>query len=258
MAAWRTIGWLCGIAALAHTPAGAATRMDFVFTGTVADLLDPTGMLGTASPGDPFILTYHADFTRGIYANGGGGSGGGSDLYGGASQAPRPGTTVLLSPVSATLVVGGRRLTFSGADFGEAQYVHTALGPGIGRSAAQFTARDRLPSFGGPLDAITASIESSDPRTFAGALTTPRILTIDGSLSASASFAYGVADAAGREPLVSGTLRPLAYSAAFVPEPATWTLLLVGFGLVGLAQRRTKKARAVAGAGLPVSSPEEL
>lgn len=66
-------------------------------------------------------------------------------------------------------------------------------------------------------------------------------LTVDG-----ATLAHTTSDTQtyGSRHLASGELSVLADSPA-VPEPATWMMLIAGFGLVGLARRRAAKGKAV-------------
>lgn len=228
---------------LASAPVQAATTIDFSFIGTVQTILDPTGVFGTAKAGDSYTLVYHADFSRGRYARGGGGTGGGSSLFGGASQTGFPGDpTIMLSPVSATLTIDGHSIDFAGTYYGEAQYTYAgAAAPG--QSSADFTAQDHLQNFGGPFDSVTTKLTAPTFHAFDVPLDQPVALAVDGNpVTRYSTFGYGLAVASGREPLVSGDLTPARYAATpAVPEPAVWSMLIAGFGMVGGIARRQRR-----------------
>jgi hypothetical protein len=73
-----------------------------------------------------------------------------------------------------------------------------------------------------------------------------------GGLGGAASGLPDAQSAAGADQAANGGLNSLqppqdaVTSAAGVPEPATWTILILGFGLVGATLRRPRKARGPA------------
>lgn len=68
----------------------------------------------------------------------------------------------------------------------------------------------------------------------------PQVFTDPTSAPAFAPGTFELANAAGAE---AGTL---TISTAAVPEPATWAMMILGFGAVGIAMRRSKKVLATA------------
>lgn len=215
---------------------GHSTMLDYVFTGTVRDLNDATGVFGAARAGDAYRLVYHADFGRGYHSIGGGGSGGGEDLFGGTSQSPWPGAPgIQQSPVSATLTIDGHRLDFAGLNLGEAQYGYGLGGP-MGNeihSGGSFTAKDVMPGMAAAIDQISSFIEANMLGTFTAQLVTPLSVTIDGSVyTGSTSFTYGLAGGTGR--FVSGDLTEATYAGAVpalpVGEPAT--IAMAGMAMI--------------------------
>ena len=68
----------------------------------------------------------------------------------------------------------------------------------------------------------------------------------DPLLAATRSFSYGVTDRANQKfGRLSGSYDGGFSSAAAVPEPATWSLMLVGFALLGAALRLPRPRRAL-------------
>ncbi len=68
----------------------------------------------------------------------------------------------------------------------------------------------------------------------------------DPSFAASRSFSYGVIDRANRKSgRLSGSYDGGFSSVAAVPEPATWSMMLVGFALLGAALRLPRSRRVL-------------
>lgn len=107
-----------------------------------------------------------------------------------------------------------------------------------------------IPGPGGsiPFDIVKSSISSTNPpRTNPDGLENG---LISGVLIQPGTYQVRVAGTSGRSASYSGTLSFAAAGA--VPEPATWALLILGFGMIGFGMRR-QRARGQAPAGYRVS-----
>ena len=219
-------------------PVGAEV-LSYEFRGTVDAIHDSVGLFGAAEGGDPFTLTYFADFSVGSYNGAAGGFGASNWLIGGSSFEPDPFyPTIQESPVSAVLEVNGHELEFLGTFYGQVRYTQNWLPEqfgGQGTSWAEFTAA-------APGSQITSSLFSDfSTRTF-GSIDTLGSLLVDGSsIHGSTSFSYHWAEGTAQEALLSGSLTATSFSVTpAIPEPQSWILLTVG--LAGLIVRRSKPA----------------
>jgi hypothetical protein len=240
---WKAIA-VGALTAFVSQP-GSATVLALTLQGNVGEITDSSGVLGGAAVGDPYTLVYRADFSRGIYGGGGGGFGGSVNLVGGTSVTYGGYPTVPLSPVSASLFIGGARYDFSGTYYGEMSYVHNSFDimfGGTGQSWARLTANGEP---GAPGGNIATGIDSDVLATFDRDLFDLIDVTIDGThITGSSQFTYATGAAS-----ASGTLNAASYRVSVVPEPMTWALMAGGFGLIGVSLRR----RAVT--PLPAAAP---
>ena len=70
-------------------------------------------------------------------------------------------------------------------------------------------------------------------------------LTADNVININVDYANGVNTALSANPFIMTTLDYASSSAGAVPEPATWAMMLLGFGFVGGAIRSSKRRRKV-------------
>lgn len=104
------------------------------------------------------------------------------------------------------------------------------------------------PSGSIPFDFVKSSVSSTNPpRTNPDGLENG---LISGILIQPGTYQVRVSGTSGSSASYSGTLSFAAAGA--VPEPATWALLILGFGMIGFGMRR-QRARAQAPAGYRVS-----
>ena len=74
-----------------------------------------------------------------------------------------------------------------------------------------------------------------------GANGTRQVLLAPGSYELRIEDAFGPVAAAGRS---SGLSSQYSFTLRAVPEPGTWALMLIGFGMIGVAARRRRRATA--------------
>jgi len=165
-------------------------------------------------------------------------------LSGPAESPPNasPGTgsaTVTIDTVANTMRV---QATFSGLTSGTtASHIHAATATPFSGTAGVATT---LPSFPGfPLGVTSGTFDNTFDLLTAGSYN-PAFVTANGGTPASAEAALLAAISAGRAYLNihttnfgSGEIRGFLVA---VPEPASWMMMLIGFGAVGMVIRRRK------------------
>lgn len=165
-------------------------------------------------------------------------------LSGPAEQPPNasPGTgsaTVTIDTVANTMRV---QATFSGLTSGTtASHIHAPTATPLSGTAGVATT---LPSFPGfPLGVTSGTFDNTFDLLTAGSYN-PAFITANGGTPASAEAALLAAIAAGRAYLnihtsnfQSGEIRGFLVA---VPEPASWMMMLIGFGALGMVVRRRK------------------
>ncbi|WP_426168589.1 PEPxxWA-CTERM sorting domain-containing protein [Sandarakinorhabdus sp. DWP1-3-1] len=211
---------LTGVVALAAlagaAPAAANLLVNGNFEASTSQTSTPTGwtnightegVISYASFGTP---AYDGDY---YYDIGG---------YGGATPAPGEGISQTVTTVPTALYT----LTFGFSGENTAG-VSTVLDVLIGSQLSQFTiVGDGSGVFKKPFQ--TTSINY---------LATGASTTISFTIASSTAFGFN-------DPLIDGVSFALAGPGSTVPEPASWAMLIAGFGLVGAAARRRRVAVA--------------
>jgi len=218
----------------AATAGANATVLVATYTGTVTSSVDPGGLFGEGAAslvGDTYVATYTLDTTEGVH-----------DASAPPYDAFRGGSVygAISSPLSATLTINGVTLSIGGNYQGLADTDPTT----------PFTRRyaeDQTFSNGRFTDNFVTNVAYVVEPT----ITTPVPLTsfttpgggnsgtaqfstvcFDGSCNLFTSLTLGAGTVQIGEPQVSGS----------VPEPATWAMMVAGFGGLGAALRRRRVA----------------
>jgi hypothetical protein len=171
-------------------------------------------------------------------------------LTGSAESPPNasPGTgsaTVTIDTVANTMAVS---ITFSDLLAGTtASHIHAATAVPLTGTAGVAT---QLPTFSGFPLGVTSGTYSSTFDLLTASTYNPAFVTANGGTVAGAEAALLSALASGRSYLnihtsqfPSGEIRGFLIA---VPEPAAWTMMLLGFGAIGLALRRRRTSLSIA------------
>lgn len=236
-------------ALLAATPAEAATYL-ITYTGTVASGYDDTGEFlapGSIFNGEAFtaVMTLIAPLPGALgYDNGVEAS-----IYGGAGY-PAP------SPMSGTITINGVTRVFSGDWESLARHTNMCCAPGYGGlDRVYHDINDYNPDWatdGAYLSTrLYFSIQSySNDFLATQDYTAPLTYTIQPGDEWEGGFLFSEYSNSFRtvHRNAQGRLNPSTVTIALadvgaVPEPATWAMMLAGFGMVGFAMRRRSPTR---------------
>jgi hypothetical protein len=225
-------------ALLAAAPADAATYL-VTYTGTVKGT-DPGGLFG--SPG-ALNTTFTAVYT--LYTSMAGVTEVNYDntlrqTYGGAEYHNR-------SPVSGTLTIKGKTVSFGGKYMGEYMEVDGLEHPSAPYWAYEDLgniAEDYVPA-SNSYNILSLSIISY-AHIFVGGYAHPIDYSTASSDQRTGNFRYsdGTRSASGTLTVQHVTFA-LESLATPTPEPATWAMMLAGFGLVGAAMRKARQRQTV-------------
>ena len=222
--------------ALAGAPAQARTLVTATFTGTISGLLDRDGLLGTVVDTQiasdlAFTDTFVFDLDKGVRFTGMNGpflidSIGGGSFF--------PGSAPLLS---SRLTINGATLDFLGTYVAD---LDTFQGLSI-TAAAQVFVPDDVWRFN------IASIHTNAPALLTGDFSAPASnhTYSDGFASICAKVVTtGNTSSCDDERFSAQFVTDTVTLSTSVPEPATWALMILGFGGVGGLARRRRTARA--------------
>ena len=153
--------------------------------------------------------------------------------------------------------LGGLNGTQSGSfsvfyDVGTATYSLTAINYSIGSTVFDLgnTGSNKSGNyfiFGGS-ETGSGGVASSTDDFFLQTLTGPQIgdlVAVAFAFSTSGSQAFGLAGPGWGSHITAGSTVTITNLTSAVPESATWAMMLLGFGAVGCAMRRSKKKQAV-------------
>jgi hypothetical protein len=221
-------------ALLAAAPAHAATYI-ITYEGTVANSYDNAGIFGgsgSSLDGLDFTAVYTlTDPLPGALSGGDGSTY--ASTYGGSSySAP--------SPVSATLTINGITQALSGYYYSFAEQ-YNDYGGSLDRVWHKSQGTTVVNGYG-TYDYIYNYISSSSNDFLSSIDYTSQLsYTTQSGDVVSGSFRFSAPHGSS----ASGYLRPtsvtIAALASGVPEPATWALTILGFGLVGGVMRRQRR-----------------
>ena len=230
-------------AALASASGASATILVATYTGLVTNGYDQSGLFGAAGAdltNDAYVAIYTFDTTKGNY-----GSGGGS----GYSYEYQQGGTCCgaATPVSAQVTINGFTQSLAGNDYGYAYDSHYSYGAGFTSQLLHFvrditddghnyvnnqifnTAFDiSNVAYNVPI-ALTAFDNSYNSGNAGAAnFTTYNYDSITQTIYTNVNFGAGT----------------VVVTEGGVPEPASWALMIGGFGLVGASLRRRRASLA--------------
>lgn len=213
-------------------PASAATIL-ITYTGTVNSGMDTTGVFGAAATdltGKAFTSVYTLNYpTFGVADINGSNS---HETYGGALFNNA-------SPLSAQITINGVTKSLSGAFSGD-HFLQTFPNPVSSISDQAITDGQNIISnlIQSPVNGVVNSLNFSVPVSY-------NVKSGDyaagGFYLSHLSDFYQVEDATGN----FNTLSVNVESVGAVPEPATWALLLMGFGMVGATLRIRRREPAL-------------
>jgi len=220
-------------------PASAATYL-ITYTGTVSSGVDSTGVFGTKwtnLAGNSFTVVYTLTSPQP-----------GSETYSSGPTAYARGgsSSGTISPVSATITIKGITQTIDGSSFGQAYQFNDASDDSVSHVAQQYSLNETSyvnNTISSSVNNIVNSTDYTAALNYLGQADDYR----SGSFQIERYYVAGNGDyvftglAYGN--LISNSVTIAAVDAA--PEPATWAMMIAGFGGVGGSLPRRSRMGAV-------------
>jgi hypothetical protein len=231
------VGAAALVGALVYGPTASASTLTATYTGVVADGMDFIGTFGTANTdltGQSFVARFTYDTSLGQLD-----AGQESDLFGGVGH-------LEFSPVlMASVTIGGVTVSLPNVDEGQisirpGEIINPTLTTNdVGEQASEVFPEPNGVTFDSiSLQMLGRAIDM--PTTFDGLYSGP-VISGFGQLSfSSETFGFTTPPS-----IFDLTPETLTIGAAGIPEPATWALMILGFGALGAVQRRARNTRAL-------------
>lgn len=220
---------LSTLAALVLANGGIARATDYhiTYTGTVSGS-DTAGVFGSAGMlSGTYTLVYDL-----VYPTPGSSdyqSGNVRSIYGGTFDSES-------DPLSAILTIGGQSYSFSGPYYGEADFWGASSEPGNFNGVADY-------AYGNDNGTAIANYIQSSLNSI---LTTTNLYPFSYSAQSGDTAAGSFTISENGYIAATGNLTPQNVTMAAVdavPEPATWAMMLFGFGAIGLSMRKSCRGR---------------
>ena len=220
-------------------PASAATYL-ITYTGTVSSGVDSTGVFGTKwtnLAGNNFTVVYTLTSPQP-----------GSETYSAGPTAYTRGgsSSGTISPVSATITIKGITQTIDGTAFGQAYQFNDASGDSVSHVAQQYSLNETSYVNNTISSSVNNIVNSTDYTAALNYLSQADDYR-SGSFQIERYYISGNGDyvftglAYGN--MISNSVTIAAVDAA--PEPATWAMMIAGFGAVGGSLRRRSRMGVV-------------
>jgi hypothetical protein len=209
---------------------GSATIVDVLYTGTISTGLDVTGVFGVANTsltGDSFSVSFVFDTTKGATSS----SPDRNNVYASGNSSPA---------LSAVITISGHSVSI-----GVPNYYGDIYGYSNGVYSEQFHEASRVTNGNISTDShVTASISNSDATLPVGIIGPPTY-TVKPPDTVGGFFQIDTHNNnTGAGQFAWGRLTPLTLTvSASVPEPSTWSMMLLGFVGLGLAARRAARRK---------------
>lgn len=226
-----------GILAISGATTAQAALFQQVYSGTISYGYDYAGLFGAGSnlTGLAYTATYLIDDSKGVYGESKSPYYAYSYVYGGMAHG-QP------SPVSGKLTIGSTTISLDGNDYGSTSR-QDAYSSGYSEYVGTYSRDTKLSSNGNSyISSYIHNLAYTDYTTLTSS-----------SLSAPATFvpvygegSYYTSDSiVGTQTYLTFNVTRFTSSAAAVPEPASWTLMIGGFGIAGGALRRRPRRIAI-------------
>lgn len=215
-----------------------ATIATITYTGTVSpplesgfDALGLFGPVNSSLSGDYLKLVYTLDTSLGVPAP----CGPMCVAIIGGDGFPAPGISI---PLTANLTINGKTVEFDGSYFSADEIAQNTSCSGVSCSFFEQNIYDD----NGADTRVVTNAQSTNPTQFPLSLTSPFNLNLDNpaTIGIIGGGEFAVTTGVG-ETYAGFSLDQVTVAVLGVPEPATWAMMLVGFGGLGVALRCVRR-----------------